>query len=248
MLRFHGLADFRISHDATKVLCVPVPEVPDETLRHLFLDQVLPRCLAHTGCLIVHASAVMVGSDLLLFMGEPRAGKSTLAASFHQAGYVAVSDDAVLLRTGLSQARAIPSYGGLRLWEDSLRILPAQKQPTRPMAHYSAKRRVPLDGPVVREATNAVPILAAIVLSPVVSAGPRAPSMARLSLRHAYMEMEKQSFLLDPSDTQRIRLHVRLLTRVVRRLAIFRLTMPRDYGSLPTVRAAILQRVLQPAT
>ena len=47
LLRFPEMADFRISEDASEIFCFPQPETSEETIRHLLLDQVLPRCLAH---------------------------------------------------------------------------------------------------------------------------------------------------------------------------------------------------------
>jgi hypothetical protein len=113
-LQFLGLADFLISADAKKISCYPLSEVPEETIRHLLLDQVLPRCLAHQGKVLLHASAVRLEQGLLLFIGESGAGKSTLAGNFHQFGMPAVSDDCVWLRESKVEIEAVPTYGGLR--------------------------------------------------------------------------------------------------------------------------------------
>jgi len=84
-LRFPGFADFCISANAREISCHPLPGIPSETLRHLLLDQVLPRCLAHQGKIMVYASAVQFEQGLLLFIGDSGAGKSTLAGNFHRA-------------------------------------------------------------------------------------------------------------------------------------------------------------------
>jgi hypothetical protein len=82
-LRFPGLADFLISADADEISCYPVPAVPEETIRHLLLDQVLPRCLAHQGKIMLrHQRSWLTWLDTFLY--DSGAGKSTLAGNFHQ--------------------------------------------------------------------------------------------------------------------------------------------------------------------
>jgi hypothetical protein len=244
-LRFPRLADFRISANIRGISCVPLPDIPQETIRHLLLDQVLPRCLAHQGNIMLHASAVRLEQGLLLFIGDSGAGKSTLAANFHQAGQQVVSDDCVRIREGQKSIVAIPSYGGLRLWEDSLRVLFAAEQDTYySMAHYSDKKRVPLSENDLLKFGEGIPILAVFVLSPATQTSILDVIIDRVPPREAFIAMAKQTFQLDLSDLKRISQHMQTLGRIVPRLPIYRLTMPRDYDLLPIVRQKILEKVL----
>jgi energy-coupling factor transporter ATP-binding protein EcfA2 len=243
VLRFPRLADFLVSEDARTVSCVPVPGIPLETLRHLLIDQVLPRCLAHNGHLMLHASAVIFDQKLMLFIGPSGSGKSTLAASLHQAGHPAVADDIVLLKAGRTGARAVPSYPGLRLWDDSLKLLFSQNHATHAMAHYSEKKRVVLDAQDDTTLGKGMTIFAVIVLSPTDQDRGKDIALSGLSLREAYMEIQRQLFLLDAGDAKRIRHHAASLGKIVRRLKTLRLTVPRDYDSLPRVHAVLAQSV-----
>ena len=63
LLRFPSLADFTVSLSANQIACYPIPETPLETIQHLFLDQVLPRCLAHQGMVMLHASTVYLSGQ-----------------------------------------------------------------------------------------------------------------------------------------------------------------------------------------
>jgi hypothetical protein len=239
-LRFPALADFRISADTKEVLCYPVPGIPVETIRHLLLDQVLPCCLAYDGKIMLHASAVQLEQGLLVFIGDSGVGKSTLAGNFHQAGSPAISDDCLWVKENEDQIVAVPSYGGLRLWEDSLDVLFASKAETHSMAHYSSKKRVPLNGN--HQISSGMPVLAVIVLSkPGVASE---VTLERLSRREIFFAMLRQAFQLDPTDLERMTRHVQALGRIVPRRPSFRLSMPHEYDLLPLVRQKILEAVL----
>ena len=68
LLRFPGLADFAISEDGLQIGAWPAPPTSRETLRHLLLDQVLPRVLALQGRLVLHAGAVQAGCQAIAFI------------------------------------------------------------------------------------------------------------------------------------------------------------------------------------
>jgi len=241
-LRFPALADFRISQDARDIVCYPLPGIPEDTIRHLLLDQVLPRCLAHQGKVMLHASAVKLDKGLLLFIGGSGAGKSTLASNFHQAGQSALADDCVWLKENQPQPLAVPSYGGLRLWGDSLKFLVDAQQDVFSMAHYSSKKRVLFNDQTTDGLADGFPILAVIVISPVGEDPVIDVTLDSISQREAYMEMVKQTFLLDVNDADRITLLFKSLGRMMPALKFFRLSMPHDYDLLPMVRQTILEK------
>jgi energy-coupling factor transporter ATP-binding protein EcfA2 len=243
-LRFPALADFSISANLKEIFCYPLAEIPQETIRHLLLDQVLPRCLAHQGKIMLHASGVQLEQGLLLFIGESGAGKSTLAGNFHQVGNPAISDDCLWVKETEGEIVAIPSYGGLRLWEDSLEVLFANEQDIDSMAHYSTKKRLTLSENHTVGSSNGMPVLAVIVLPAPVQSSPTEVILDRLSHREAFIALMKQSFHLNVMDPKRIERHVQALGRIAPRLASFRLSMPHDYELLPLVRQKIVEKVI----
>jgi hypothetical protein len=242
-LQFRDLAVFQISYDSKEVICYPVPQTSQETVRHLLLDQVLPRCLAHQGRIMLHASAVQYEGRLLLFIGDSGAGKSTLAADFHQAGIPAVSDDCLWLRENHNRIEAIPNYGGLRLWDDSLDALFSNANGTISMAHYSAKKRVSLSENTALQPKGGIPILAAFVLSKRGQVSTSEVMLQKLSSREAFIAMAKQSFHLSPLDLEGMTSHLHALGRIVPRLNSFRLSLPHNYDLLPLVRQRILEAI-----
>jgi len=98
LVRFHRLADFLLADGGREIVAYAVPSTPPETVRHLFLDQVLPLALSHQGQVALHASAVVVGGRAVAFVGESGKGKSTLAASLATQGHPLLADDCLVLK------------------------------------------------------------------------------------------------------------------------------------------------------
>jgi energy-coupling factor transporter ATP-binding protein EcfA2 len=244
-LHFPKLADFSISVDGYDITCYPQTDIPPETIRHLFLDQVLPRCLAHQGKIMIHASAVLLKKGVLLFIGSSGAGKSTLAGNFHQTGQPAIADDCVWIKGDLAQPRVVPSYGGLRLWEDSLKFLISETKPILPMAHYSSKKRVFLEGLTPNRISKGFPVQALIIISITEEESVSDISLELLSKREAYLELVKHTFMMDVNDMEGMTFLLQTLGSMMPALNAFRLHMRRDYNLLPKVRKIILEKTAQ---
>jgi hypothetical protein len=87
LLRFPELADFSVNADGREIVCLPVPEIPPHTMRHLLLDQVLPLVLTIRGLKALHATAVLTPAGVCVFLPRPQAPESPLwqQACFSQA-------------------------------------------------------------------------------------------------------------------------------------------------------------------
>ena len=140
--------DFLISRDGSDIRCRPLPGTPESTIRHLFLDQVVPLVLSRRESLVLHASAILTPQGVIAFVGKSGQGKSTLAACFGQSGFRLLSDDYLVLR------KIAVRREGRRLGGDSqlsrgqtLAREPAMEYSASPpesaeIAHYTDKRRV----------------------------------------------------------------------------------------------------------
>ncbi len=244
VLRYPGLACFAVSDDGGQVEFEPAPGCSSDALRHLLLDQVLPRVLAHRGRLVLHAGAVEVAGRAVALIGETGRGKSTLVASLHTAGHPALTDDGLVVSDGGGELRALPLYAGLRLWPSSIAGLEAALAATLPVADGSSKRRVPLDGELAPRTLAAVFVLDA----PSTAAGEIAA--APMSRRAACVEVLRSAFQLDLGDRQRAAALLDAAVRLVDRVPVLALRYPRDFRRLPEVRAAILgelERLRPPA-
>jgi hypothetical protein len=239
VLRFPDLADFLIPVEGCQIGTRPGPETDTETLRHLLLDHVLPRVLAYQGRLVLHAGAVCVGRRVISFLGETGSGKSTLVASLHAAGYPLLSDDGLVLMQNETGVLALPTYHSLRLWPDAVAGVFAQQPALTPMAHYSSKQRVLLDEDVP-QANEPIPLAALYVLTP--TGEDDGIVVSRHSSRDACMDIIRNAFQLDPTDRERAAGVFAAASEVARRVPAFTLSYPREFASLPAVRAAILSQ------
>ena len=232
LLRFPDLGDFLISRDAKESRCRPLPGTPASTLRHLFLDQVIPLILSRRELLVLHASAVLTPHGAIAFVGKSGQGKSTLAACFGQIGCPLISDDYLVLRkTGQAWA-AIPSYPGVRLWPEAsdgvFSILPE----TTEIAHYTKKRRVS-DPALVPFAGDHIPCAACTSSTAMVRWSSRDRQFALSDPREAFMKLVACAFNLDIRDKSLLRNQFDAIGHLRTRLPCFRCNMSGIFPRCP---------------
>lgn len=120
LVRFPGIADFRVSANGRDVTCCPTPEATEAAVAHLWQNQILPLAVAHQGHFVFHGSAVALdGENAIAFLGPSGRGKSTLAAAFALRGCPYLTDDVLQIRQDGETCHAIPRQPSLRLWEDA---------------------------------------------------------------------------------------------------------------------------------
>jgi hypothetical protein len=241
LLRFPGHSDFLISRDGSEVQCCPLSGTPASTIRHLFLDQVIPLILSRREPLVLHASAVLTSRGAIAFVGKSGQGKSTLAASFGQIGCPLISDDYLVLRKTNEDWIAIPSYPGVRLWPQSSDGIFSALPETTEIAHYTEKRRV--------SDLNLLPFterpssLRSVYLIDGDSGEENIPSGAPIVLsnpREAFMKLVACTFNLDVRDKVLLRNQFAAIAHLRSRLPCFRLQYARDFSALPALRQLIL--------
>lgn len=237
LLRFPGLADFQISFDGVSVFGYPVPTINEDTVKYLYLNQVLPLALSRQGKLVFHGSAVQTPFGVTAFLGESGRGKSTMAASFASSGCRFLTDDCLLLEKLDGGFCVQPSHPSIRLWDDSREALVHASAPLAPPVQHTPKARI-LSDDVLAFCDVAQPLRNIYFLgdgcASEVSITPMSPSEALIGLVN-------HSFLLDIEARDAIAAHFEELTQLVALPLYFRLDYPRHYAALPSVREAILK-------
>lgn len=237
---FPALASFDVDLSKETIRVCAAAAVSSHTLRHLFLDQVSPRLVSRGENLVLHAAGVDIHGQAVLFVGPTGRGKSTLAASFHVAGFPLIGDDAIIIakESSIFACRAV--YRSLRLFPDSLKeVLPDARELT-PVSDYIDKSNV--GGLGEQGSTRSLPLGAIFFLSDSDYEGIRIEQIGGAA---ACMAVAEQSFAIDPTDAVKANDRLQLASGLIDRIPIYRLDYPRDYNGLPAVREAIFSALHQ---
>ena len=235
LLRFPGMADFEVPAKGQSILGWPLPHTAASSIQHLFLNQVLPLAQSRLGHLVFHASAVVIDSVCVAFMGESGRGKSTLAASFAAAGFPFLTDDSLFVEQGAQACRVLPSHPSIRLWDDSQRELISN--PTlAPALTFTNKARL-LAGDELPFCDQSQVLRRCYVLGP---GSATAVEIESLTPSAALVALLRNSFLLDLDQQAALAAHFDELSQLVREPMFFSLDYPRRYDNLEPVRQAII--------
>jgi len=246
VLRFPRIADFQISSRGRAITCFPESKTDETTIRHLLIDQVIPRVVGHRGKLVLHASAVAFGDgSAAAFLGDTGWGKSTLASGFQQQGACMVTDDCLVLQIFESRVSGIPAYRGLRLWPDSIAELFHGASKQSRLAQYGNKQRVKLQDGTPSTGEGPVELTALFLLSDPDDArqGDRV-TIEEVSGHDALMALIACLFTIDVLDDTRVGSNFFECGKVINtRIPVYRLDYPRDHAKLATVYRAVLDRL-----
>jgi len=210
-------------------------------LRHLLLNQIVPRYLATTGRLVLHASAVTLASgESVAFLGRSGFGKSTLASSFHRHGAQLISDDCILLDRDQNGVTVVGGLEGIRLFPDSVNALFNESAGFTNYTPYTDKQQLLLRG----QAGNDCPQPRALDTLFLLNDPGQEPSndvrVGTVPGSTAMMAMIGGAFSLDPSDRELIISNFRNTAQVISEgVDIYTLCYPRDHSKLGEVRAAV---------
>jgi hypothetical protein len=108
-----------------EIVVRPLPGAVDELLRLHLLGSAIGVLLHQRGLFPLHASAVEVDGQAILFMGQWGAGKSTMAAVMHQRGHQLLADDVAALTVRTNGIQVLPAFPQLKLWPTSIESLGA---------------------------------------------------------------------------------------------------------------------------
>ena len=123
ILAIPGVARYRIA-DGRSITIEPETGVPERNVRLYLLGSAFGALLHQRGLLPLHANAVEIGGMAVAFLGESRAGKSTLAAAFHDLGCRIIADDVCVVGFDAEgRPYATPGLPRLRLWAEALELM-----------------------------------------------------------------------------------------------------------------------------
>jgi hypothetical protein len=235
LFTFPGYAHYEVSRNFRDAICCPQRPVQRETLRHLFLDQVLPLMMAARGETVLHGSAVAIEGKAVVFLGTSGAGKSTIAVKLASLGYPLLTDDCLLVRYGTDEMLACPSYPGARLFEPMIEIIFERNASTSAVAEYTSKRRVDLDRTQLTLQGEAIPLGAVFV----VTEGQSDVAWRPLDGSERLVELAKYKYRFDPANQEALRKEFSALVKLAE-YPCYEFCYGRSPESLQQIEASVL--------
>jgi hypothetical protein len=238
-LEWRGLFEFLVSPDGGTVRYRRLPGATDRSLGTYLLGHVVSFSLVARGAEPLHGTAVAVGGDAVVFLGDCGEGKSTLGAAMVQRGARVVSDDLIAIRRRGRACFVQPGPARLKLYRRVARAIVGRRHEWQ-MHRDTAKLVVPVRAQ--ERARHQVRLRAFYVL-----ARPQ-PGRRRSEIRvdtlspgSAVVELLRASFNLTVNSPERERARFALASELARTVPVKRLTYPRSLAMLPKVCDAVLR-------
>jgi hypothetical protein len=242
--RLAQIADFYLYADRIFCHLLDPEQVVDAEIG--LLGTVLSRWLERRGVAMLHASAVVTPAGAVAFLASSQSGKSTLAASFVDAGALLLTDDILPVCVEHGVVMAAPGYPQMRMWPEVAQHFLGEYD-ALPLVHPKlTKRCVRLPQPGWGAFCGKPQPLVAIYLPARDTAEPPAPAIASTALgpAEALFTLVGHCFagpgVAGVAHQQR---RMELLRTVAQKVAVRRLSYPSGYAHLPQVRSAILKDV-----
>jgi hypothetical protein len=113
--------------EGRRITIQPEPGMDEESIRIFLMGSVMGALLHQRNILVLHAGAIAVNGQSVIFSGHSGIGKSTLTAGFHQRGYAFLADDVCAIAIIAGKPAVIPGFPSLKLWADVLKKLNIDK-------------------------------------------------------------------------------------------------------------------------
>jgi hypothetical protein len=239
LLRVRAFADFLVNATASRVIAYPAAGLPEPTLQHLLIDQILPLVSARQGRPTLHASAVHLDRrGAIAFVGITGRGKSTLATAMAARGAGVITDDCVALDLRPRGTWVWPGYPGMRLWPGPATTRLIGRTPSARVSHYSAKRRIGAEA--ARYRTRPSPLYAMLILGPRSGRGPAA-DISELRGPAKVLALMGSAYVLDIEDRAAMARLFADLSGLAARVPIFQLRVRHGTRYLAAAAAMVAQ-------
>src|SRR5204862_3707186 len=105
--------------------------------------------------------------------------------------------DFLVLEEGRSEPQALPTYGGLRLWDDVVSAVAGVGAQAPAVAHFTDKKRISLRDFALPFCTKALPLNRIYLLESAPAMNETSVSITPIARRDAVVEFTRFSFHLD---------------------------------------------------
>jgi hypothetical protein len=171
-LAYYDGVQFWLERDGKSLWTVWPAESTLEDITSYLLGPVFGLLLRLRGVTCLHASAVSIENQSVVFVGAEGKGKSTTAAALARQGCGVISDDVAALTEGPEGVRVMPAYPHICLWPSSVEMLYGSAEALPRFSTGWEKRRLVLGNQGTRFESRSLPLGAIYLL------GERRPDQA----------------------------------------------------------------------
>lgn len=238
-IRWSGLFEFLISSDGHSIIGHSLNHVRMESFSNYLLGQTLSFAMLKQGIEPLHSTVVRINDEAVGFVGDCGYGKSSLGASFLQAGYTLLTDDLLVLKENNGSFLATPGFPRIKLFPKIAKKLIGKIEDGVPMNNLTSKLILPLNRH--QFTPTPIPVRSIYVLTPPApSLKLRKVTIRRLSQRRAFLSLLKNTFNTKIIEPERLKRQFTFFAQIVSKVPMKTLSYPRSLKSLPSVRDAIL--------
>lgn len=186
----------------------------------------------------LHASAVEVQGEAVVFLGDKGAGKSTMATAMSRHGHALITDDVLgILTSGDDGVRVLPGYAQVKLLPDAVsNVLEDNPENYQQVYQQTSKRVHRVEG---KRHEEPIPLRSIYVLreDKEIRIDPLAPRDAFFTLmRQAYLRR-----LVGP--TRAAQWYTEACSNVVNEAGIYTLSRPKDFSLVPLLVRSIRDNI-----
>ncbi|NJM23937.1 MAG: hypothetical protein HC836_24960 [Richelia sp. RM2_1_2] len=218
-------------------------EAEESRLRLFILGAAIGVILHQRGFLVLHASAVAVNGNAVVFVGDKGHGKSTMAAALHARGHNLIGDDVIALDMSHSnQPMVVPAFPQIKLWPDAVASLGMNPEDLPRLVSHLEKREHRINQSF---AQKAIPLTQIYVLGRDSSVEIQALQPQEIFthlIRNSYVTRFGNELLQDKAAP-----HLLRLTKLAKQVSIDRLLRPAALSLLPNIAQLVEDNQLQSA-
>ena len=236
-LEYGATGSYEISEGGRRIVWYPGPDRREEVVRAVILGPLIALALHEAGTLCLHGSAVSLEGRGIGFLAPKGYGKSTLAAVLAAAGGQLMSDDLVAV-TPSSVPELLPSVHSIRMWSDVEEII-SDAFPGASVRDGYKKTMTNL--PPHRLGWNRVPLDTIYLITAGSETDDEVPRRTRVEPVEAALALARNTKLTnDLVGYLEAGKMLQWIARLVPRIPVYRLELPRDLQRLPRVTEEIL--------
>ena len=238
-VRWESVGEFLVNADGRRITYRRFEGSSIESFQVYMLGQALSFALVKQRFEPLHATVVVTDDRAVAFLGGNASGKSSLAASFLEAGHRLLTDDLLIVEQSSDRVIAYPGPPRIKLFPRIASRLFGEAANRVPMNARTNKLIVPLDER--RRCATPVELTAIYSLTtPRHVCRSRDIGIETLSVRNAFIELLSGTFNRRLTSAARLERQFRFMARLADRVPVKKLAYPRTIEQLESVRNRVL--------